>query len=89
MKKQLNVSEEKFFELLYKKYGVPDHNARQFILRPHDPFNRGLTAYFKHDPRGKVFIECLVECGEAKLRAPRWFRRYEIWYPVKFMQRKK
>lgn len=79
MKKKLNVSEEEFFTLCALHYGKPDSLAKSYVYSKHN-FERGVPAYLKYSRRGYMFLECVTMCGEAKLRAGRWYYRYSRWY---------
>ncbi len=79
-RKYLSCSEETFFETVLLVYGPPDPEARNYI-NVQGPFQiQGIGPYLREHPRGKLFMQCVVTYGEAKVRAGKWYYRYIKWW---------
>lgn len=80
-RKHLDRTPEEFFELVLLAIGpIPWQELETFMhYIPRHGMSFGPSAYLYYSPTGRQFIELLMQCGEAKARAWKWFKAYNKW----------
>jgi hypothetical protein len=80
-RKWLKLTDDEFFTLATLKFGNPTLAPFNYISKMQRWSRNGKQAggtvdWCKETPEGRAFVELVVQCGEAKVRAAAVYRRW-------------
>lgn len=80
-RKKLKVKPEVLFAMLSLRYGKPDSAVFGYMGRVGGRYiGTGVGQWIKETPEGAEFAKLIMQCGDAKRRAPYWYRRWDEWH---------
>jgi hypothetical protein len=87
-RKWLKLTDDEFFTLATLKFGNPTLTPFNYISKMQRWSRNGKQAggtvdWCKETPGGRAFVELVVQCGEAKVRAAAVYRRWCAWHKLR------
>ena len=82
-RKHLKLTDDEFFTLCTLKFGNPTLAPFTYMSMQHPDRIRGIHFWCREAPEGRAFVELVNQCGEAKVRAPMWYRRWCDWHKLR------
>lgn len=79
-RKNLNMDPEQFFTMLTLQLGAPNRKVLDYMSHARYGQGRGPAWWVHETADGRAFMRLVQACGEAKHRAPMWFRLWLKWY---------